>query len=276
MLRRKIAITSDRPQTTRHAIRGILTTGQAQIVFVDTPGLHKPRGALSKRLNQVVRDVLSDVDLVCFVVDPSDGVGTGDSYIAAELAESKQDVIVVLNKVDATPIHKMAAAVEALAGPGPAAVWPTCVTSARTGEGIDELIAMITAALPEGPVMYPPEEVTDQSRQQVAAELIREKVLERTRQEVPHAVAVAIEEMKPSEDGRRTEIYATIFVERDSQKGIVIGRGGKMLKEISTSARADIAKVFGEKIFLDVRVKVAKDWQNSDASVQRFGYGSQD
>jgi GTP-binding protein Era len=267
MLRQKVAITSDRPQTTRNAIRGVLTTPRAQLVFVDTPGLHKPQSALGKRLNQVVRNALSEVDVIAFMVDPSDGVGGGDAYIAKELLDVRTPIVVALNKLDRTPIHKMGAATKQLATLGD---WDAYAISARTGEGVPAFVNALIERLPEGPVLYPPDAVTDQPERQVISELIREKVLQRTREEVPHSVAVAVDEIQ-EDNGFR--IYATIYVERDPQKGIVIGKGGGLLKEIGTTARRDIESLLGCSIHLDLRVKVAKDWQQKDSSVARFGYG---
>jgi GTPase len=265
----KVAITSSRPQTTRNAIRGILTTPKAQIVFVDTPGLHKPRSALGRRLNDVVRNTLGEVDVTLFVVDAAGGVGEGDDYIANELRDQKTPVLAVLNKIDvAAPasIEAGSRRLEELGG------WPLYGMSARTGAGVSDVVDAIVAELPEGPPLYPPDALTDQPEQRTISELIREKILELTREEVPHSVAVVVEEMTTDDDGT-VQISASIYVERDSQKGIVIGKGGRLLKEAGTRARRDIEELLGSHVFLDLRVKVERDWQSYDDRISRFGYG---
>lgn len=271
IMRSKVAITSDRPQTTRNAIRGIYTTNEAQLVFVDTPGLHKPHSALGTRLNRVVRNTLGEVEVVVFLIDVAEGVGAGDAFIAKELADLSTPVIVALNKVDVAPIQRMDRAVKAIRRMG--RDWEMYASSARTGEGVSELLAAITSRLPEGPLYYPPDVVTDQPERQIVAELIREKVLEVTREELPHSVAVVVEEIEADTEGDRVEIDAIVYVERDSQKGIVIGRGGKMLKDVGTRARRDIEALLGSHVYLTLRVKVERDWQRRETLVARFGYG---
>ena len=271
MLKSKVAITSERPQTTRTAIRGILTTPRAQVVFVDTPGLHKPRTALGERLNRVVHNTIGEVDVVVFLLDAVAGVGSGDEFLAAELRRVDVPVLVALNKIDAaSPPQLEAARVKAIALDER---WPVLGISARTGQGVSDLIGSLIELLPGGPLLYPPDAVTDQPDSQMLAELVREKILRATREEVPHSVAVVVDEIRTADDGS-VELDATIYVERDSQKGIVIGKGGKMLKEIGTSARRDIESFLGGKhVFLHLRVKVEHDWQRRAAMVQRFGYG---
>jgi GTP-binding protein Era len=269
ILETKVAITSSRPQTTRNAIRGILTTPTAQIVFVDTPGLHKPRSALGRRLNDVVRTTLTDVDVALFVVDAAGGVGEGDDYIANELRDVKTPVLAVLNKIDvAAPasIEAGSRRLEELGG------WPLYGMSARTGAGVSDVVDALVTHLPEGPPLYPPDALTDQPEHWTIAELVREKVLELTREEVPHSVAVVVDEMSTEDDGT-VQIAASIYVERDSQKGIVIGKGGRLLKEAGTRARRDIEALLGSHVFLDLRVKVERDWQSYDDRISRFGYG---
>lgn len=264
ILRTKVAIISERPQTTRNAIRGIHTTDEAQLVFVDTPGMHRPRTELGRRLNRLVRNTIDEVDVAVFLLDAT-GVGKGDAFIASEFLRHSTPVIVVLNKIDVVDPPSLerarAAASVLVEGAAPFGI------SARTGAGVDELVASLIASLPEGPVLFPPDALTDQSTVQAVSELIREKALDLTRQEVPHSVAVAVDEM----DDER--IHATIYVERDSQKGIVIGRGGSMLKEIGTRARRDIEELLGHPVYLDLHVKVSKEWQSHDAALERFGYG---
>ncbi len=265
ILRNKVAITSDRPQTTRNAIRGVYTTDEAQLVFVDTPGMHRPRTELGRRLNRVVRDTIDEVDVTAFLVDAT-GVGKGDAFIASELRRHSARVLVVLNKIDVvTPRALAKASADATALLPDVAPFGI---SARTGDGVEDLVRALVAAVPEGPVLYPPDALTDQSQTQSVAELIREKALELTREEVPHSIAVVVEDM--TED----RVIASIFVERSSQKGIVIGKRGSMLKEIGTRARRDIELLLGHGVYLDLVVKVAPDWQSKDASLERFGYGS--
>jgi len=264
IMHNKVAITSERPQTTRNAIRGVHTTDDAQLVFVDTPGMHRPRTELGRRLNRLVRNTVDEVDVAVFLLDAT-GVGKGDAFIASELKRHTTPVLVVLNKIDVVDppaLLRARDAATALMDTDPYGI------SARTGDGVDELVVTLVAAVPEGPVLFPPDALTDQSPTQAIAELIREKALELTRQEVPHSIAVLVDEMEGA------EIHATIYVERDSQKGIVIGRRGAMLKEIGTRARHDIEEVLGRKVYLDLHVKVAHDWQSRDASLERFGYGT--
>ena len=265
----KVAITSSRPQTTRNAIRGILTTPIAQAVFVDTPGLHKPRTALGRRLNKVVRNTIEEVDATLFVVDAATGVGDGDMYVAHELREVRTPVLAVLNKIDVAKPDRIAAGsrrIEEVTG------WPLYGTSARTGAGVPDLVEELLARLPEGPLLYPPDVLRDEDDRRSIAELIREKVLDLTREEVPHSVAVVVDDMEAEETGT-IRIAATIYVERDSQKGIVIGKGGSLLKEAGTRARRDIEALLGSHVFLDLRVKVERDWQSDDNRIAKFGYG---
>jgi GTP-binding protein Era len=270
LLRSKVAITSDRPQTTRNAIRGVYTTDVAQIVFVDTPGLHKPHSALGTRLNRVVRNTLDEVEAIVFLVDVADGIGAGDEFIAKDLVGVSTPVIVALNKLDRVREDKLARAHSRMMELTGFECFPI---SARTGTGVELLLEAIVGHLPEGPVMYPPEATTDQPEKQIISELIREKLLERTSDELPHSIAVVVEEIRDVEGSEDMEIDAIIYVERDSQKGIVIGRGGKMLKEVGTRARRDIEALLGTHVFLHLRVKVERDWQRHETLVARFGYG---
>jgi GTP-binding protein Era len=271
ILRAKVAITSDRPQTTRNAIRGVLTTDDAQVVFVDTPGLHKPRTALGDKLNAVVQATLAEVDAVVFVLDAADGVGSGDGFIAGMLRDVRTPVIVALNKIDLVDHH---AVLPQLARAGGLGGFHAFVpVSAKTGEGIPELLDEIKRVLPEGPLYYPADVVTDQPEAMLIAELVREKALRLTHEEVPHSIAVVVEEVRrQSEDF--LEVDAVLYVERDSQKGIVIGRRGSMLKRIGTEARSEIEALLGSRVYLHLRVKVERDWQKRSMLVERFGYGS--
>lgn len=271
ILRSKVAITSSRPQTTRMAIRGVLTTPEAQLVFVDTPGLHKPRTVLGERLNRVVRQTLDDVDVAVFLVDAAEGVGGGDAFIAEVLRTSATPAMVALNKVDLVDDAALDAQTKKVGQLGDWTVYPT---SGRVGTGIPALMRAVVDRLPEGPLLYPPDALTDQPERQLIAELVREKVLERMHSEVPHSIAVIVEEIAGDRDRGKMTIEATIYVERESQKGIVIGKGGQVLKDVGTEARREIEKLLRSHVFLRLRVKVEHDWQRRAAMIERFGYGA--
>jgi GTP-binding protein Era len=267
---RKVAIVSDKPQTTRAGIRGILTTNDAQIVFTDTPGFHKPRTALGTRLNAVVSDAIDGVDVVLHVVDASAGVGRGDAYVYERQVKpaSAGARFCVVNKADRLRGHDV---VPQLAAAAEIGEYDEIVpVSATSGNGLPELLALVIARAPEGPPLYPEREVTDQPLEARLSELIREKALMVTREEVPHSIAVVIEEMEPGED--LTKVHATLVVERDSQKGIVIGKGGETLKLIGTRARRDLEALLGTKVYLDLRVKVLKEWQRDPRALDRLGF----
>jgi GTP-binding protein Era len=266
----KVAIVSDKPQTTRSAIRGILEGPDFQVVLVDTPGYHKPRNLLGKRLNELVRSAWSDVDIALFVVDGHSGVGTGDAKVAHDLDAAGCPVICVVNKIDAMNKGEIAGALTAAARLGDFAHYVPM--SAREGDGVDLLRGLVIEAMPEGPPYYPPGTRRDQPPPAFVAELVREKILVRTRDELPHSVAVVTEEYEEREDGL-LEIQATIYVERDSQKGIVIGKAGANIKAIGTEAREEIELLFGTRVFLDLRVKVEKDWQRHSHALERLGFG---
>jgi GTP-binding protein Era len=265
----KVAITSDKPQTTRSAIRGILDAEGAQVVLVDTPGYHKPRTLLGERLNQVVRGAWSDVDLALFVVDGKAGIGSGDERVTADLASARCPVYCVVNKIDALGKPRTAAALTSAQRLGDFAEF--IPVSALSGDNVDVLRNLVVASLPEGPMYYPPGVPRDQPPPVFVAELIREKILSRTHDEVPHSVAVVTEDFEQRDDGLLA-ISASIYVERDSQKGIVIGKGGSILKAVGTEAREEIETLFGHKVFLDLRVKVEKDWQRHPHALQRLGF----
>ncbi|MCL6471675.1 MAG: GTPase Era [Firmicutes bacterium] len=270
LARRKVAIISDKPQTTRHRIRAILNFENAQIVLVDTPGLHKPKDALGAHLNQVARNTLKDVDAVIFMVDASKIIGSGDLFIAGELSGLNTPKILVLNKIDKIKPQDLEVQLEVARQLG--RFDDIIPISAITGENVDKLTEKLIGLLPEGPKYYPDDVITDQPERMVAAEFIREKVLELTREEVPHSVAVEVQEMKPRKDGEIVDIFATIFVERESQKGILIGKEGRMLKEIGSRARAEIEQLLGSHVYLDLRVRVKKDWRKEEKYVRQFGY----
>jgi GTP-binding protein Era len=271
LLGRKLAIMSDKPQTTRSVVRGVLHRPQGQAVLVDTPGLHKPRTLLGQRLNDLVRGTLGEVDLVCLLVDATAGVGAGDRYLATEIGRIATPTICVVNKMDAAPRAKIAAALQAAADLGD---WAEVVpVSARTGEQLDLLVELVFAHLPEGRPLYPEGHVTDEPEQHLVAELIREKALAMVRDELPHSVAVLVDEMGPDPDrDDLLVIRATLFVERASQKPIVLGRRGAGLREIGTRARAELEALLGTHLYLDLHVKVAKEWQRDPRQLARLGF----
>lgn len=270
LARRKVAIISDKPQTTRNSIRAVLNFENAQIVLIDTPGLHKPKDALGVHLNQTVRNTLKDVDIVVFMVDASQMIGTGDLFIAKEIASLETPKILVLNKIDKLSQHEVEVQLEVARQLG--SFEDIIPLSASTGENVDHLISRINDLLPEGPQYYPADMITDQPEKVIVAEFIREKVLELTREEVPHSVAVEVQEMKPRKDGEIVDIFATVFVERESQKGILIGKGGRMLKEIGSRARKEIEHLLGSQVYLDLRVRIKKDWRKEERYIRQFGY----
>lgn len=268
-LGRKVAITSPKPQTTRNAIRGVLTADDFQIVFVDTPGLHKPKTLLGQRLNDVVRRTLREVDAMVFMLDATQPVGTGDAFVAREILRTSTPAICVVNKMDAAKRDALVPQLAAAQGLGE---WREIIpVSAAAGTNVAQLQDLLVSLLPEGPKYYPDGMVTDQPRDVLLAEIVREHALRLTRQEVPHAIAVVTEEVLERDDGV-IEIHATVFVERDSQKGIVIGKGGAMLKEIGTRARTELEWILGAKVFLKLQVKVQKDWSRDPRALQRLGY----
>jgi GTPase len=268
----KVAIVSNKPQTTRHRLRGIVDTEDAQIVLVDTPGLHKPHDALGEELNRSALLGLSDVDVACLVLDLSAPVGSGDRWVAAHVAASRAPrKVLVLTKADlasAVPIEKRIAEAQALAP-----FDDTVVLSALEGFNLEGFLAVVTSMLPMGPRFFPRDMTTDQSDEVLIAELIREKVLTHTRDEVPHSVGVGIDDMVWHEDRGMTVVHATVYVERESQQGILVGHGGEMIRRIGTEARADLETLLGTKVFLDLTVKVKTDWRSDSAMIKRFGYG---
>jgi GTPase len=267
----KIVITSPRPQTTRHAVRGIVTRPDAQLILVDTPGLHRPRTLLGERLNDVVRTSLAEVDVVGFCVPADQKIGPGDRFIAAELAQLRAPRVAIVTKTDLASRQQVAAQLVALNELGDFAdVVPV---SAIAGEQVGLLADLLVAHLPEGPMLYPGDLTTDNDTESRIAELIREASLEGVREELPHSIAVTVEEMHPRE-GRPdiTQIFATIHLERSSQKGIVIGYQGSRLKHIGTRARAGIEGLLGGRVHLDLHVAVESDWQRDPKKLDRLGF----
>lgn len=267
---RKVTIVSDKPQTTRHAVRGILTRPDAQIVFVDTPGLHRPGNALGRRMNGVAQDALHDVDVIVLVLDASAPIGAGDAYIARMLAEVPTAVICVITKADLVLPNVLLSQIAAASRLG--AFAEVLTTSSPRGTGFADLVRALVERLPVGPRYYPAESVSDQSQAQAASELIREKVLGLLSDEVPHSIAVVIDEIEQGEGEDLKVVSASIYVERDSQKGIVIGKGGQMLKEIGSRARPDLEALLGSRVFLDLRVRLQRAWPRNEEQLERFGY----
>lgn len=264
----KIAITSPVSQTTRNRLRGILTTDEAQIIFVDTPGIHKPHHQLGKVLVQNARTAIQSVDLVLFVVDGSVESGGGDRYIIEILSNCKVPVILGMNKLDEQPEDSVLIdrTYEQIVNPE----WPVVKFSALTGEGVESLQKLLVQHLDVGPYYYPPDLVTDQPERFIMGELIREQILLQTREEVPHSVAIAIEVVE--EEPKITRILASIHVERDSQKGILIGKSGSMLKSIGSAAREQIQKLIEGKVYLELFVKVQPKWRQSRTRLAELGY----
>jgi GTPase len=269
----KIAITSSRPQTTRHAIRGILHRKDAQLVVVDTPGLHKPRTLLGSRLNDVVRETWAEVDVIGFCVPADQPVGRGDEFIANELRSvaGRTPVLGLVTKTDLAQPEQIAERLTQVAALMEFADVVPC--SAVDGFQVDLLADLLVARLPEGPPLYPDGELTDEPEETLVAELIREAALEGVRDELPHSIAVVIEEMVPRE-GRDDllDVHANIYVERSSQKGIVIGKGGSRLRQVGADARRQIEALLGTKIYLDLHVKIAKDWQRDPKQLRKLGF----
>ena len=265
---RKVAIVSDKPQTTRRAIRGVATTDDAQLVLVDLPGVQRPRDALTARMQRRVESELADADAALLIVNAVQGIGPGDRFIAGLLARARTPVVVAVNKVDRCTRAEIAATLQAAAELGVGDdFFPI---SARTGEGLRALVDHLGSLLPDGPFFFPPEDRSDQSEQVLLAELVREQVLRRTRQEVPHAVEVEVEEIEE----RRADLIAVravIWVEADSQKGILIGAGGGMIKAIGTAARKELERELGTRVHLELAVRVRRAWRSDDRLLDRLG-----
>jgi len=270
MVGTKVAIVSDKPQTTRYPIRGVLTVPDRQVVFTDTPGYHRPRTILGERLNRRAEEAVADVDVVMLVVDGAAGVGRGDAFVARrEVAPFRGPKVCAVNKIDLIRRHgevpQLAAAAEL------AAFDHVVPTSARSGRGLEDLLGAIVGSLPEGEALYPGDVATDQPLELRVSEIVREKALALTREEVPHSIAVVVEEFERDNRTGLVTLFCRLLVERESQKGIVIGKSGEMLKRIGTQAREEIETVLGARVFLDLRVKVLKDWQRDPASLDRLG-----
>lgn len=269
----KVAITSSKPQTTRHAIRGVVHRPRGQLVLVDTPGLHRPRTLLGQRLGDLVRETLAEVDVIGFCVPADADVGPGDRYIAAELRRlsASTPTIAVVTKTDLVRPERVAAQLTAV---NELADFDELVpTSAVDGFQVELLAGLLIGRLPHGPPLYPDGALTDEPEQTLVAELIREAALEGVHDELPHSLAVVVEEMIPREDvADLLDVHASVYVERSSQKAIVIGRGGERLRQVGSTARIQIERLLGSRVYLDLHVKVAKDWQRDPRQLRRLGF----
>lgn len=280
MVGAKIAITSGRPQTTRHNVRGVIHKDNAQIVLVDTPGLHRPRTLLGKRLNDLVRETLVDVDVVVFCIPANEKIGPGDRFITRDLAELRTPVVAVVTKADTVTREALAAQLLAVSELGE---WADIVpVSAQRNEQIDVLEEVLLGYMPLSPPLYPTGEITDEPQQVMIAELVREAALEGVRDELPHSLAVVVDEIADPDDerevgrikgaGGRLQVRVSLVVERDSQKAIIIGKGGRRLKEVGVTARKGIEQLLGRKVYLDLHVRTAKDWQSDPKALARLGF----
>ena len=273
VLGQKIAIMSDKAQTTRNKIQGVYTKDDAQIVFLDTPGIHKPKHELGEFMVKSAYSALKEVDAVLFMVNVSEKRGPGDDFIIEKLKGIKTPIFLVLNKIDLVTPEVLLERVESykdaldLAG-----VFPISVLQ---GNNVNELMEGLINSLPEGPQYYPADQITDHPEYFVVSELIREKILQLTQEEIPHSVAVTVDKMQKDEFDK-VHVYANIIVERKSQKGIIIGKGGRLLKEIGTRARRDIQQLLGNKVYLELWVKVEKDWRKRKSNLQEYGYRDTD
>ncbi len=274
----KVAITSDKPQTTRHTIRGLVHRESGQLVIVDTPGVHKPRTLLGERLNELVRQTWAEVDVIVMCFPADEAIGPGDRHIAGEIGAMRRTpkvaVVTKVDRVDRATIAARILAVDALAREQGFAWEHIVPVSARDGVQVEDLIESLIPLMPESAPLYPLGEITDEPEATLVAELIRESALDGVREELPHSIAVVIEEMLPRE-GRSEpllDVFAVLYVERESQKAIVIGRGGSRLREVGSRARAAIEPLLGTRVHLDIRVKVARDWQQDPKQLRRLGF----
>jgi len=266
----KIAIMSDKAQTTRNKIQGVLTTENSQMIFIDTPGIHKPKHRLGDFMMKVATNTLNEVDLVLYMINATEKFGPGEEFIIEKLKNVKTPVFLVVNKIDLIHPDELLTIIDRYKDEYPfAEIVPI---SALQGNNVDNLLKVIQKYLPPGPAYYPADQVTDHPERFIISELIREKVLHLTREEVPHSIAVQIEKISRDEDTGKLHVMAVIIVERDSQKGIIIGKQGSMLKEIGKRARLDIENLLGSKVYLELWVKVQKDWRNKAAFLKEFGY----
>lgn len=266
----KIAIMSDKPQTTRNKVQGVLTMNDAQLIFIDTPGIHKPKHKLGDFMMKVAQNTLKEVDIVLFMVNAEEGFGRGEEFIIEKFQTVKTPIFLIINKIDKVHPDDLLPIIESYKEKYP--FKEIVPISALEGNNIERLLDQLKAYLPEGPQFYPADQVTDHPERFIVSELIREKALHLTREEIPHSLAVIIDKMERRENKEVIHIMATIIVERDSQKGIIIGKQGSMLKEIGQRARLDIENLLGSKVFLELWVKVQKDWRNKLTQLRDFGF----
>lgn len=267
----KIAIMSDKPQTTRNKVQGVLTTDESQMIFIDTPGIHKPKHKLGDFMLKVSKNTLREVDVIMFMVNAEQKLGKGDEFILEMLEGNPTPVFLVINKIDQIHPDELMGIIDSYKERYDfAEIVPI---SALQGNNVENLLAVLTKYLPEGPQYYPADQVTDHPERFIISELIREKVLHLTREEIPHSIAVVIDKIRRDEENEgKIHVSATIIVERDSQKGIVIGKRGALLKEVGIRARKDIEMLLGSKVYLELWVKVQKDWRNKSTHLRDFGF----
>ncbi|KML07198.1 GTPase Era [Rossellomorea marisflavi] len=266
----KIAIMSDKPQTTRNKVQGVYTTDEAQMIFIDTPGIHKPKHKLGDFMVKIAQNTLKEVDVILFMINVEEGLGKGDHYIIEKLKGVKTPVFLILNKIDQVHPDELLPIIQKYNKLYPFAA--TVPISALEGNNVDQLLGLLKDRLPEGPQFYPADQITDHPERFIVSELIREKVLHLTREEIPHSIAVVIDKMERKDSNNLIDVLATIIVERDSQKGIVIGKRGAMLKEVGKRARIDIENLLGSKVYLELWVKVQKDWRNRASNLKDYGF----
>lgn len=269
VLGQKVAIMSDKPQTTRNKVQGVYTTDDSQMIFIDTPGIHKPKHQLGEHMMKVARNTLKETEVILFIVNASEEIGRGDEFIIEMLQNTRTPVILVLNKIDLVHPDDLLKQIDVYKDK--LEFSDVVPISALQGNNVDRLLEVIETYLPEGPMYYPEDRVTDHPEHFIVSELIREKALHLTSQEIPHAIGVEVEKMK-ADKGEKIHVQAVIYVERESQKGMVIGKGGKMLKEIGKLARQDIENLLGNKVYLELWVKVQKDWRNKSNFIRSLGY----
>jgi GTP-binding protein Era len=265
----KVAITTGKAQTTRHRIRGIYNREDAQVIFLDTPGVHKPEGTMGEKMSEKVYGSWEDVDVLLFVVDAKGGAGTGDEFIADRIKDTDVPIILAVNKIDRVGDDRLSHQLEQFRAMGD---WDeVCPISAKTGENVDELIERILDYLPEGPRYFPDDNVTDRPLTFRCSEIIREKLMSFTRQEVPHSITVVVERIEPGEDPGKIVVEATVYVERESQKGIVIGEGGHRIQEVGKLSRKEMEDLLESDVYLDLHVKVAPNWRDDEDELRRLG-----
>ncbi len=270
VLGQKVAIMSDKPQTTRNKIQGVYTKDNTQMIFIDTPGIHKPKHQLGEHMMKVARNTLRETEAILFVINAAEEIGRGDEFIIDMLKNTKTPIILVLNKIDLIHPDELIKQIEVYKDK--LDFSDVVPISALQGNNIDRLLKVIESHLPEGPMYYPEDRITDHPEHFIVSELIREKALHQLSQELPHAIGVEVLKMKGDDDGGKVRVEALIYVERESQKGMVIGKGGKMLKEIGRHARMDIENLLGSKVYLELWVKVQKDWRNKPTFIRSLGY----